>query len=59
MGLVLEAGKAFLRNIPVLVFFIPYYGVFGYTAALISMAATDKRQRLFDRVAETVVVKDE
>lgn len=50
--------EALLRNIPVIGTLIPYYGLFGYTAALISMAATDKRQRLFDQVAGTVVIKE-
>lgn len=46
------AGKALVRNLPV--FFS--YGLWANLAALLSIATTDRRQRLFDRAAGTVVV---
>lgn len=53
-GSELPVGSAFIRNIP---------GMFSlawivYLVALFSMASSDKRQRLFDRLAGTVVVKE-
>jgi len=45
---------AFVRNIPA--FVAP--GWLAYLVALASMAASDIRQRLFDRMAETTVVRD-
>lgn len=47
-----SVGQAFARNAPALA--IP--GWLAYLVALLSMAASDYRQRLFDRVAGTVVV---
>ena len=45
-------SQAFVRNIPAVV--IP--GWLMYLVALASMAMTDRRQRVFDQVAGTVVV---
>lgn len=46
-------GAAFLRNVPALI----SPGWFAYLVALFSMATSDKRKRVFDRVANTVVVR--
>lgn len=51
----LTAGKAFVRNVPVLVSFT----WLSYLVALLSMAASDRRQRVFDSLAGTVVVREE
>lgn len=48
------AGKALVRNLPVFV----SYGLWANLAALLSIATTDRRQRLFDRAAGTVVVDE-
>lgn len=45
---------AFVRNVPA--FVAP--GWLAYLVALASMAASDRRQRVFDRIAETAVVRD-
>ncbi|MFB6069417.1 MAG: RDD family protein [Halanaeroarchaeum sp.] len=47
-------GASFVRNVPAFVWFT----VFTYLVGFASMAATDRRQRLFDRLAGTVVVAD-
>lgn len=46
-------GQAFLRNLPAV--FVP--GTLVYIVALASMAASDRRQRVFDHLASTVVVR--
>ncbi|QKQ97957.1 RDD family protein [Candidatus Nanohaloarchaea archaeon] len=48
-------GAALVRNIPGITY---VYVTFFYIVALISMAASDRRQRLFDRLAGTVVVTE-
>ncbi|WP_435143559.1 RDD family protein [Halobaculum sp. P14] len=48
-----SVGQAFVRNLPAVV--MP--GWLVYLVALASMAASDTRQRVFDRLAETVVVR--
>lgn len=54
-GSELSAVDAFIRNIPA-----PFsLGWLAYLVALLSMAESDKRQRLFDRLAGTVVVKED
>jgi len=50
--------EALIRNIPAIFFIIPYFGLLALPAALIAIGVTDKRQRLFDRLAGTVVVKE-
>lgn len=45
-------GKAVVRNLPVFV----SYGMLANLVAILSIASTDRRQRLFDKVAGTVVV---
>jgi uncharacterized RDD family membrane protein YckC len=57
-GSEIEAREAVIRNIPVLGFVIPYFGILAYPVALMAIASSNKRQRLFDRVADTVVVED-
>jgi uncharacterized RDD family membrane protein YckC len=52
------AEEAVIRNLPILAFIVPYIGVLLYIAALVSMAATDRRQRLFDQAAGTVVIEE-
>jgi uncharacterized RDD family membrane protein YckC len=47
--------KAVVRNLPV--FFS--YGLLANLVAILSIASTDRRQRLFDQVASTVVVDAE
>lgn len=54
-GTAVDAWAAFVRNLPV----ISSYGYVPYLVAYLSMASTDRRQRLFDRVAGTVVVSEE
>jgi uncharacterized RDD family membrane protein YckC len=49
-----DPAAAFVRNIPA--FVAP--GWLAYLVALASMAASDVRQRVFDRMAETTVVRD-
>jgi len=49
-----DPAGAFVRNVPALV--AP--GWLAYLVALASMASSDVRQRLFDRIAETTVVSD-
>jgi len=51
----ITTSKALLRNIPA----VASFGWIPYIVALISMAATDRRQRLFDTLAGTVVVREE
>lgn len=51
----LTGGKAFVRNVPA----IASFGWLSYLVALLSMAATDRRQRLFDSLAGTVVVRED
>lgn len=48
-----SVGQAFVRNLPAVI--MP--GWLVYLVALASMAATDRRQRVFDQVAATVVVR--
>jgi len=57
-GRSIEGREAIVRNIPTLAFIIPYFGVFAYPVALAAMASSNERQRLFDRLADTTVVKD-
>lgn len=45
-------AQAFVRNLPAML--MP--GWLAYVVALASMAVTDRRQRVFDQIAETVVV---
>jgi uncharacterized RDD family membrane protein YckC len=52
------ASEAIIRNLPIIGFIIPYFGLIFYPTALISIAASNKRQRLFDHAAKTVVVKE-
>lgn len=52
-GRACSVGQAFGRNAPAVV--MP--GWLAYLVALASMAASDRRQRLFDRFAGTVVVR--
>jgi uncharacterized RDD family membrane protein YckC len=52
-GRACDYPSAFIRNVPALV----QLGLLSYLVAFASMAATDKRQRLFDRAAQTVVVE--
>lgn len=47
-------GKAIVRNLPAVFSF----GIFSVLVAFVSMAMTDRKQRLFDILAGTVVVKD-
>lgn len=47
-------GQTILRNIP-LVFNL---GIFSLIAALLLMATTDRKQRMFDSIADTVVVRE-
>lgn len=54
-GSKIDTGSALVRNIPA----IASLSWFVYLVALLSMAASDKRQRLFDRLAGTVVVKED
>lgn len=53
-GTALDGMSAFIRNIPA-----PFsLGWIPYLVALVSMASSDTRQRLFDRLAGTVVIKE-
>lgn len=56
-------GPAFVRNIPAFVTIIPFVGGFFYLLAIlagfIAMAISDNRQRIFDRLAGTVVVREQ
>ncbi len=54
-GSPVDIGSALIRNIPALV----SLGWIAYLVALFSMAASDRRQRLFDRLAGTVVVQEQ
>lgn len=54
-GTRLSGGKALLRNIPA----IASFAWISYLVALLSMAATDRRQRVFDSLAGTVVVRED
>jgi len=45
--------QAFLRNLPAAA--MP--GLFVYLVALLAIATSEQRQRVFDQVAETIVVK--
>lgn len=47
-----SVGQAFVRNLPA----IFNLGVLSLLVALAMMASTDRRQRLFDTLAGTVVV---
>lgn len=49
-----DPAAACVRNVPA--FVAP--GWLAYLVALASMASSDVRQRLFDRIAETTVVRD-
>jgi len=49
----ITVGQAFIRNVPSVL--LP--GWLVYLVALASMAMTDRRQRVFDQVAGTVVVR--
>lgn len=51
----ITASKALLRNIPA----VASFGWITYLVALLSMAATDRRQRIFDTLAGTVVVRED
>jgi uncharacterized RDD family membrane protein YckC len=51
--------EAVLRNLPVIGYLIPYFGIIAYPIALITIGVSDKRQRIFDKAADTIVVKDE
>lgn len=46
--------QAFVRNLPAVL--APFGG--SYLVALAAMASTDRRQRVFDHIAGTVVVRD-
>lgn len=52
------ANEAIVRNILVIALMIPYAKVFMYIAGLIGMADSDKRQRIFDRLADTAIIRD-
>jgi uncharacterized RDD family membrane protein YckC len=53
-GSKLSTSSAFIRSIPG----VASFGWLAYLVALLSMATSDKRQRLFDRLAGTVVVTE-
>lgn len=53
-GAPIDIGSAFVRNIPAIV----SLAWLSYLVALLSMAASDKRQRVFDRLAGTVVIRE-
>ncbi|WP_232686284.1 RDD family protein [Halobacterium zhouii] len=53
-GETLDYGAAFVRNLLRII-----DGLFYYVVGFIAMAASDKRQRIGDRVAGTVVVREE
>jgi uncharacterized RDD family membrane protein YckC len=63
-GTLLDAKAAFIRNLPIVVSFavidyiLPYL-MLANLVALLSAITSDRRQRLFDRVAGTVVVTEE
>lgn len=50
--------EALLRNLPIIGFIVPYFGLVSYPTALIAIGSSDKRQRVFDKVAETVVIEE-
>jgi uncharacterized RDD family membrane protein YckC len=50
---------AFIRNIPGFVSVISYITWLTHLIGLISIAASDKRQRLFDHLASTLVVEED
>ena len=54
----IQIKGALLRNIPVIGFIFPYFGLFSYPAALIAIGTGNKRQRIFDKVAGTVVIEE-
>ncbi|MFB6204044.1 MAG: RDD family protein [Candidatus Nanohaloarchaea archaeon] len=54
-GETLDTVSALIRNLPG----VAAYSWIAYLVALLSMAASDRRQRLFDRLAGTVVVREE
>ena len=49
--------EAILRNLPSLVIVHLLFAIIFYSAAIASIKSTEKRQRIFDRVAGTVVVE--
>lgn len=55
-GDTIGAKEAIIRNIPVILFINTLLVILGYFIALISIGSTEKRQRLFDKLAKTVVI---
>lgn len=57
-----DYGSAFVRNIPAFITVIPFFGGILYITAIIvgfiAMAISDNRQRVFDRLGGTVVVRE-
>ena len=49
--------EAAMRNLPSLVIVHLLFAIILYSAAIVSIKSTEKRQRIFDRVAGTVVVE--